>query len=345
MNEHIAYAMRNEAATESFIYFNAPSALQDWSFLAVEWLLIIGFVLTVVHAIRHSRASGSPSALYTLLGAFLYGLAMDIISYYTVENFWHGEFSVMFLYNRLPLYIALFYPTFMYHAFMTIRRYDFTPLVEAISVGFFAGLSYLIFDNMGPQLGWWIWDRTDPTTWPYVSSVPLTSYHWFFLFTGAFALLARKICWDWPAQGKSMAAIYSGIATLPVTTIVFGALLFIPYNIFSKNMPPWDMAPWTADFALASLVHAVAFFAAGMVFLFNFRRPAQPRDGLLMLFPMAYLTTHLYLYIAKFELFFSVSADGLTQAGLAAGNLVAAVVAIVASAALVLLSHPVPNRR
>lgn len=340
METHISYAMRNEAATSSPVFFNAPSALQDWSFLAIEWLIIVGFVLTVVHAVRHARRTGTPGALYTLTGALLYGLVMDILSYYTVENFWHGEFSVMFLYNRLPLYIALFYPTFMYHAYMTIHRLELKPLVEAISVGFFAGLSYLIFDNLGPQLGWWIWDRTDPTTWPYVSSVPLTSYHWFFLFTGAFALLARKICWDWPAADKSKALIYSGIATIPVTTILLGSILFIPYNIFSKNMPPWDMAPWEANFGLASLCHALAFFAAGMVFLLNFRRPSAPRDALLMLFPLLFLATHIYIYVAKFDLFFTASANGLSSNGLALGNLPAVFIAIIGSAAIVLCSNP-----
>jgi len=343
MNEHISYAMRNELATNSFIYFNPPSALKDWSFLAIEAILLIGCILTVVHAIRHSKKTASPAALYTLMAAFLYGLVMDIISYYTVENFWHGEFTVMFLYNRLPLYIALFYPTFMYHAYMTIRRYNFKPSVEAISVGFFAGLSYLIFDNLGPQLGWWIWDRSNPTTWPYVSSVPLTSYHWFFLFTAAFAFLARKICWDWPQQGKSTTAIYLGITAIPVATIVLGAILFIPYNIFSKNMPPWDMAPWAANFGLASLTHALAFFAAGLVFLFNYRRPTESRDNVLILFPLLYLAGHLYMYIAKFDLFFSLSPTGLTQEGLAIGNPIAAVVAIIASTAIVLLSHPLPS--
>ena len=123
MQEHISYAMRNEEATNAFIYFNAPSALQDWTFLAIEGMLVIGIILSIVHAFKHAKRTGTPAAIYTLVAAFLYGLVMDIISYYTVENFWHGEFSVMFLYNRLPLYIALFYPAFMYHAYMTIRRY------------------------------------------------------------------------------------------------------------------------------------------------------------------------------------------------------------------------------
>ena len=47
--QHISYAMRNEEATNALIYFNAPSALQDWTFLVIEWMLILGMVLTVLH--------------------------------------------------------------------------------------------------------------------------------------------------------------------------------------------------------------------------------------------------------------------------------------------------------
>ena len=35
MDHPISYAMRNAPAVESWIYFNAPSALLDWSFLAI----------------------------------------------------------------------------------------------------------------------------------------------------------------------------------------------------------------------------------------------------------------------------------------------------------------------
>ncbi|ROS01751.1 hypothetical protein EDC56_2196 [Sinobacterium caligoides] len=345
MSEHIAYAMNNTAATEALVFFNAPSALKDWSFLAVEWLFIIGFILTVLHAIKHSRDNNSPAAIYTLIGALIYGLVMDIISYYTVENFWHGEFSVMFLYNRLPLYIALFYPTFMYHIYMLIRRFDFTPVVEAVSAGFMAGVIYQVFDNFGPQVGWWLWDRSDPSTLPYVNSVPLTSYHWFFTFMIAFAYIARKVCWQWPQQNKSKAVVYSGIAAMPVTVILLGTVLFIPFNLFSKGVPPWDMLPWAPMLTAAGALHAVTFFIAGLVFLFHYRRPTQPRDKGLMLFPLMFLAVHFYLYIAKFDLFFTLTPTGMTADGLAIGNLIAALFGILLGTVMVLAANPTEERR
>lgn len=339
MTEHIAYAMRNEEATQSLIYFNAPGQLLDWSFLAIQGIIFAGVILALVHALRYRKQTGSNSALFTLLGCFTYGLTMDILSYYTVENFWHGEFSVMFLYNKLPLYIACFYPAFMYHAYMTIKRYNFTPLIEAVSVGFFAGFMYLIFDNLGPLLGWWIWDTSDPTTFPYVNSVPLTSYHWFFTFTAAFALINRTISWSWVNKGTNAVKMLLAHALQPIGTILLGSLFFIPYNLFSKSAPPYDMLPWAQNLEMASLVHVVTFSLAGWVFLINWRKPVIERDTLLMVFPFLYLAGHAYMYIAKFDLFFTVNAAGLSN-GLSVGNLFAVLLALTGCSSIVLLSHP-----
>ncbi len=335
MSEPISYAMRNAEATQALVYFNTPSQLKDWSFNAIEAIVLAGFLLAVAHAVRYYKQQGSPSALLTLLGCFLYGLLIDITSYYTVENFWHGEFSVMFLYNRLPLYIALFYPAFMYHAYMTIQRFQFPPLIEAASVGFFGGLAYLIFDNLGPMLGWWIWDTSDLTTLPYLNSVPMTSYHWFFLFTGAFALINRWVSWNGVAKGWSALKLGAGMLSLPVLTCLVGGVLFVPYNMFAHN----------GYLGGAAAFHAAAFSLAGLVFLLNFRRPSLPRDRLLLIFPLLWCVGQLYIYIAKLPLFFSANAAGLTPEGLAVGNLVAAVVAIVGSIAITLLSHPLENAK
>jgi hypothetical protein len=330
MEEQISYAMRNTEAVQSLITFNAPSALKDWSFLAIEAILVLGAVCAVIHALRHRREHGHSSALLTLLGCFTYGLLIDITSYYTVENFWHGEFSVMLVYNRLPLYIALFYPAFIYHACMTIRRYEFSPAVEAISVGFYGGLTYLIFDNLGPMLNWWIWDRADPTTWPYLNAVPITSYFWFFSFTGTFAFVSRIICWDWVEKAKSPGLIAGGVAAIPILVCLLGMVIFVPYNMLAYN----GMIPQAAS------MYALLFGLAGLTFVLNFRRPKAPRDRLLMIFPLVYVVGHLYIYVAKFEIYFSVDAAGSSQEGLAVGNLIAVVVAAIGSLAITLLSHP-----
>lgn len=330
MDEPISYAMRNTEALGSWLNYNAPSELRDWSFLAIEFILVVGTICAILHAVRHSKQNGNYSALLTLLGAFGYGLLCDIAAYYTVDNFWHGEFSIMLVWNRLPLYIALFYPVVIYHICMTIRRYEFSRTIETVSTAFYAGLIYMIFDNVGPMLNWWIWDRADPTTWPYLNAVPVTSYFWWFSFTGAFALVSRIVCWDWVEQGKSPKLIGAGVAVIPVLVCVAGAALFVPYNLLAYN----GMIPQAAG------MYAVVFGLSGLTFVLNFRKPRVPRDRLLMIFPLVYVVGLLFIYIAKFDIYFSVDADGLSAEGLAVGNLVVAVVAIVGSMAITLLSHP-----
>jgi hypothetical protein len=345
MTEHISYAMRNEVATKSWLSFNAPNELLDWSHLAIELIIYSGLVLAVAHAWRTYKRSGSPSALLTLLACFLYGLCMDILSYYTVENFWHGEFSVMLLFNKLPLYIALLYPALLYHSIMTIKRYDFSRFTEAVCTGFFAGFMYMIFDNFGPMVGWWIWDTSDPTTFPYISSVPLTSYAWMFLFTSAFTFINRTISWDWVARGESKLKIAIAQILQPVVTIFTGVLLFIPHNLFAKTSPPYDMLPWNTNVQMATLLYLTMFSLVGWLFLMQWRKPTYERDALLMVFPYLYLIGFAYMYIAKFQLYFTVTQEGLNKEGLAMGNLLVVVIALIVSASITLLSHPVSNEK
>jgi hypothetical protein len=329
--QHISYAMRNEEATESFISFNAPSELLDWSFLVIELILVVGIVCAIIHAVAHARKTGGNSALLTLGAAFYYGVLMDMFGYYGPESFWHGEFSVMFLYNRLPLYIALFYPAFMYHSYMLIRRYNFSPVVEAVSVGFYAGLTYQIFDNLGPQLGWWIWDPEAVTNQPFLSSVPVTSYQWFCTFEAAFAYITRKICWDLPARGTSNTRIGIGVAAVPFLTFLVGTLIFVPYQALIQM----------GQVGLAAATHGLIFALFGLVFLFNFRRPAEKRDKLLMIFPLTFLVGHMYLYIAKIDQFYTT--DGLNAEGWPVANLIAVVLGMVGSMAILLLTNPVDD--
>ena len=330
-NEGISYAMRNAEARAHFLSFNSPAQLIDWSHLAIEGIMLVGAALAIVHAIRLSRQSGTPSALYTFAGIFLYGLVMDISSYYSVGNFWHGEFSVMLVWNRLPLYIALLYPALIYHCFMTIRRYEFSPLTEAVSVGFYSGILYMIFDNLGPTLNWWIWDRHHPVSQPLLNNVPLTSYHWLFLFNAALAFWLRKFAWDALAQGQRTRARI-GIALTPILTILLGAILFIPYDIFVFVLK--DMA------YVSVTIHAIAFFLAGYWFLLRYRRPVLPRDDLLLFFPLLWIAGHLYIYIAKYDKLWAVTPDGLNADGLAVGNMLVVVVAMGIGLAMTLLSHP-----
>ena len=317
--ERLSYAMRNTEAREHFLSFNAPHELLDWSFLAVEALMITGAILAFIHALRLSKHSGSPSALYTFAGIFLFGLVMDIASYYTLVSFWHGEFSVMLVWNRLPLYIAMLYPALLYHSYMTIRRYGFTPLTEAVCTAFFTGILYMIFDNLGPSLNWWTWNRDVIYNQPFLNTVPVTSYAWMFLFSGALAYGLRKFAWDAVSAGYLRKARI-GVLCMPLYTIGVGMLLFMPYDLF--------LFVFKNTLSVAVLTHVFSFFFAAYWFVLHYRRPRVERDSLLMFFPLLWLAGLLYLYIAKWPVV------------LVEVNLFAVIVALMIGAVIVLLSHP-----
>ncbi|CAA0100712.1 Uncharacterised protein [Halioglobus japonicus] len=330
-DEHISYAMRNTEALERFISFNAPSELLDWSFLAIEFILLVGVVCAVLHAWRYYRRTGHLCGVFTLLGALIFGLLNDIVSYYTVESFWHGEFSVMLVFNRMPLYISVLLSTLLYHTCMTIRRYEFSRGIEALTVGFYTAVMYMIFDHLGPMLNWWIWDRGDPSNLPFLNAVPITSHFWLFAWTAIFAFFNRIVCWDWVEQGRSRGQIWAGVALFPLLTCIVGIAVFIPLNVLAEH----GLYAWIAT------AYAVTFGLAGMIFVLQFKWPTMPRDRLLMIFPLVWAAGHLFIYIAKFDLYYSVNADGLSTEGLAVGNLIVAVVAIIAFTAITLVSHPV----
>ncbi|MEM8594142.1 MAG: hypothetical protein AAGF06_04915 [Pseudomonadota bacterium] len=337
--EHISPAMRNVEATQSLFYVNTPSQLLDWSFLAIEAIILVGTILAIIHAWRYRQRTGSSAALLTFLNCLLYGLFMDILSYYTVENFWHGEFSVMLLFNKLPLYIAFFYPALFYHTVMMVRRYDFPPMVEAICTGLFTATLYMIFDNIGPVLGWWVWDLNNPTTLPYLDGVPLTSYHWIFMFTAVFALLNRFISWEWLEHGASKLKLTLSVLLQPVLTVFIGSLVFIPYNLFAQSSPPYDMLPWAVNLKLASLIHALFFGFAMWLFVSQWRKPIGQRDNLLMTFPFIFIVGHAFVYFSKIDLFMHTDLQGkAVENGLQTGNLMVAILAIVAASAMVLVT-------
>ncbi len=329
--EQLSYAMRNREAREHFLWFNDPSQLQDWSFLAIEVLMLIGAVLAFSHALLTARRSGNPSALYTFIGIFLFGLVMDIGSYYTLVSFWHGEFSVMLVWNRLPLYIALLYPALLYHSYMTIRRYGFAPATEAVCTAFFTGILYMIFDNLGPSLNWWTWNREVIYNQPFLDSVPVTSYAWMFLFSGALAYGLRLFAWDAVTAGNLRKARI-GVACMPLFTIGLGILLFLPYDLF--------LFVFNHTLPVAVLIHVLSFFLAAYVFVSHYRRPTQGQDDLLLFFPLLWVFGHLMLYIAKFHQLWAVTPDGLNAQGLPVGNLLVVAAAMIIGTAMILLSHP-----
>jgi hypothetical protein len=63
------------------------------------------------------------------------------------------------------------------------------------------------------------------------------------------------------------------------------------------------------------------------------------------IFPVDYIVGLLFIDFAKFDIYFSVDSNGLSADGLAVGNLIVAVVAIVPAMAITLLAHTIEPRK
>lgn len=246
---HIS-SMDNPAAQASLLWLNDPLAL-PWHMVAMESVYLLCMGLVVLHAVRAHRW-GDRTAPFTVLGLLVYGVTIEALSAAYVNNFWHGEFTVMLLHNRLPLYILASY-TIIYFAVKMVERLGMGALAEACSVGLLMLCIDLLWENFGPQLGWWIWSDTDPSVAIRWWDAPVSCHLWQMFFSGSFALMNRKLIAEWaasrPYDPKRLlaAAIATGLAT-----VVLGTLLLQPSN--------WLLAhPWMVHgYAIVWIVTALA---------------------------------------------------------------------------------------
>ncbi len=175
------------AGQNAVVNLHNPFGLDHWTMLVIEVATVVGAGLALRHAIRRRRA-GDPTGLALWIAALVY-LVMVEPALYFPQNFGldehvglifvHNEFTFQFLWGRLPLYIIAIYPVL---AFMTYELVRFAgvferrgPVASALTVGFVYHVFYEIFDHVGPQLRWWIWNPTAPTNEPLLASVPISS--------------------------------------------------------------------------------------------------------------------------------------------------------------------------
>ena len=171
-----------------FINLRDPFHLTSWTQPVVETVMIVGAILALWDAVRRRRRTGDPTGLALWLAAVLYVAILEPPLYFPEESglqnqvgliFVHNVFTVQFLYDRLPLYIVAVYPAMAYLAYRLVASLGVFErngdLAGAVCVGFVHQCFYEIFDNLGPQLRWWIWNPAAKTNAPALAAVPLSS--------------------------------------------------------------------------------------------------------------------------------------------------------------------------
>lgn len=218
-------AFLHPEAAEHLVWFNRPDALDNWTLPLIELVTLASAVLALAHALRALRRESDSVPLAVWLTAFFYGVFLEIITYSTVDNFWHGEFTVMLYYNKLPLYIMALYPAVLYYTWWLARAYGLTSsssfrdcLLPALACACSGQVLYAGFDNLGPQLHWWAWDTAHTTLQPFWGSVPSTSYLWMWTLCFSFPLITRLLLANGPDAGKRRAGAL-------VPRILLGAIL------------------------------------------------------------------------------------------------------------------------
>ncbi|OHV41595.1 MULTISPECIES: DUF7802 domain-containing protein [Pseudofrankia] len=191
-------------SVEPVIHLRDPFDLSNGTLPVVETLLIAGAILALVHAIRRWRRHGDPSNLAIWLGAIVYLAVTEPPLFFSRnlglpdnmhEVFAHNVFTIQLVYDRIPLYIVALYTALTSLAYEIVRSlggFRRNVFLGAICVGFVHHLFYEIFDQLGPQLRWWIWNDDLAINQPQLASVPMTSVFIFAaLGPAALTLLVR----------------------------------------------------------------------------------------------------------------------------------------------------------
>lgn len=177
-----------------FLTLRNAFALESWTMPVIEVLLIGIAIGCLVHALRWRRDRGDSSNLVIWFSGITCLLLIEPIAYFPqwfgLEDvmglpFVHNQFSIQFLYDRMPLYIVAMYPVYAYLAYVLVQRTGILKrhnvFVSATCVAFVFHCLYHVVDTVGPQFRWWVWNQALPTSVPALGSVPLVNMQAFTL--------------------------------------------------------------------------------------------------------------------------------------------------------------------
>jgi len=295
---------------------NNPADLYSWTQIPLELLIIGGAVFAFVHAVRRLR-EGDATNLALCLGSLVY-LGITEPPLYFPEWFGldkvygfifaHNEFTVQFMYDRLPLYIVAFYPAIITLAYEIVRAFGIFAkrgaAVGALAVAFVAQVFYEIFDHLGPQLKWWAWnDANVQVNHPMLASVPMNSMVLFASVSLGFLTFAVVRLQKQPLIVRALVA---GALT-PLAMVVAG----IPSGVFQGNV--------TGQAWVLGIELAVIWLVGGWLVLRDAQASHEPLSRFVLIYPAAFLIVHGLLWLSALPQFLAAK-DGVTPAGTPVGS-------------------------
>ncbi len=314
------------------VSFNNPADLASWTMPVLELLVIGGAVFALVHAVRRLRRESDPTNLALWFASLVYLVVTEPPLYFPewfgLDKiygfiFAHNEFTVQFMYDRLPLYIVAFYPAISALAYEVVRSLGVFSrrgnLLGAVCVAFVAQIFYEIFDHLGPQLRWWAWNPDNvQVNHPMLASVPLNSMVLFASVSMGF-LTYLVVRWVGPgSQPRSRLALTGRTVAAGALTPLGMLVAGIPSSLFGGDSPNITAQAWILGIELALV------WIAGGWLLAREARATSPSERLplnpfVAVFPAAFLLVHAIFWLAALPQFLDAQ-DGVTAAGTPVGS-------------------------
>jgi hypothetical protein len=330
-----------DCAGNPFITLRNPFSLQHWTLPLIELTLVVGAIACLVHALRWRRTQGDASNLVIWFAGIFCLLLIEPIAYFPqwfgLEKsmglaFVHNQFSVQFLYDRLPLYIVAMYPFFGYAAWVLVqrtgifRRYNALVGASCVALTFLA--LYEVIDMVGPQFRWWVWNENLPNSVPALFHVPYLNLQAFSIaLPFAMAFVTLLVCKPGQVRGVIVARNVALVCLL-VWPILF--LSSLPSLLLTLAGVSVETARIVATWLMVSAIGAVT--AVAFVRAYRVRRadPGQipagaDRDYFALGLVGAYLAVSAVCWVTALPDYFSAK-DGFTATGARTGSLPFAIV-------------------
>ncbi|MUL65507.1 hypothetical protein BOO86_13595 [Mycobacterium sp. CBMA 234] len=322
---------------DSWFKLRNPLTLANWTMPVVELLMLVGAVLALGYALRRVRRD--PTGIAVWLASVAYAVVAELPrhppDYFDNSRLGvmlvHNVFSVDFVDGRLPLYIVALYPATITLAYDIVRATGVFErrgaAIGALCVGFVHGCVYGVFDHLGPQLRWWVWNTTNPLNHPTLGCVPVPS--WVSLAVvgpAAIAFLVQVLIGRRVTAGTpvSLLSLAWRVPLISVLAPVIMGLVALPTLLSARHS--------ATQYAVLGVLVAVFTLVAVPVLVQDWRITrrigTQYPSPYVRVFGVLYLLTFTVLWMAALP-DFAAAIDGVTGAGTPTGNLPCAAVCFV----------------
>lgn len=314
------------------VHIRNPMDLSNWTLPVIETLFIGLAIAALVYAVRSLRR-GDRIPMVLWFGALVFFATTEPELYFPkafgiydyVGLIWvHNVFTVQFIWDRTPLYILAVYPALPVLGYALVRRLGIITrhgaLTSALCVAFFYQCFYEIFDQIGPQLKWWLWNPAAASNDPMLGGVPLSSAYGMAVASPFAIVLLARLLFD-GKEHLSRGSIALRTLAVGVGTPIGVALLQVPMSVLKGHAHAH-----ARGVLMLALTAAVAVFAGTVMYrawrettAVDFQR--DPEEHRFVLWGGGiYLAVLLGLWIYALPDTLGAT-DGVTNTGTLAGNI------------------------